>query len=616
MTAQGFDRAAALPGFRVMARPSPGVVMSRSGVGRRVGRQVFLPVAVLLLAGLALIGAGATRVWTEATFASATSAGGNTFGTGTWAAAPCYTPAITADSPWLWYRLGEASGTVANDSSARASAGTYRAGVSVPNAGAFTCGTDTSALFAGPTGHVSSSVTGADAWSGVAPLPAARYFGAAATDASGRIYNIGGVDSAGAPTARVDRFDPAAGTWTTVAPLSIPRAYLAAAVDASGRIYAIGGDILGYPSGQVERFDPATGTWTTLAQMSTDRGGMAAATDTSGRIYAIGGVGGGGAPGQVDRYDPATNTWATLAPLSTAKSFLAAATDASGRIYAIGGQVAGSAVATVQRFDPAAGTWATLAPLSTARSYLAAAADASGRIYAIGGQVAGSAVATVQRFDPAAGTWATLAPLSTARSYLAAAADASGRIYAIGGQVAGSAVATVQRFDPAPKWTGSFSEEVWFKTSSTAGGRLMGFGDAQTGTSAKTDRNLYMSTTGKVLFGVATGTNAKTSITSPLSYNDGLWHLATATMNPSTGKGMTLYVDGQVVASNTTTLVSFIAAGYWRVGHDTLAGWASAPATYFFSGQMQDAAVYAKTLTPAQVLSHYDARTPKPISPA
>ncbi|MGV8847823.1 kelch repeat-containing protein [Tessaracoccus sp.] len=599
MTAQGFDRAAALPGFRVMARPSPGVVMSRSGVGRRVGRQVFLPVAVLLLAGLALIGAGATRVWTEATFASATSAGGNTFGTGIWA--PCYTPTISADKPSLWYRMGDPAGaTVATDSSGASRNGTYQAGVTVPSAGALTCGADTSALFAGPSGHVSAAAPAADVWSVVVPLPTARSNLAAATDASGRVYAIGG--TTGSITRVVERFDPVAGTWTTLAPLPTARYSLAAAADASGRIYAIGG-YDGSITGRVDRYDPAAGTWTTLAPLPTARYGLAAAADASGRIYAIGGYN-GAATGVVDRFDPAAGTWTTLAPLPTARYYLAAATDASGRVYVIGGYN-GAFSGRVDRFDPAAGTWTTLAPLPTARNDLAAATDASGRIYAIGGYN-GAATGVVDRFDPAAGTWTTLAPLPTARYYLAAATDASGRVYVIGGNT-GTITGRVDRYDPAAAWTGSFSAEVWFKTASVAGGRLLGFGNAATGTSAATDRNLYLNDTGQLVFGVNPG--VKTSITSPLTYNDNIWHLATATMSATAGVGMALYVDGAQVAADTATVSSSVTAGFWRVGYDTLTGWPTAPTNSFFTGNLDEAAFYAKTLTTPQVLAHYSARS-------
>ncbi len=37
-----------------------------------------------------------------------------------------------------------------------------------------------------------------------------------------------------------------------------------------------------------------------------------------------------------------------------------------------------------------------------------------------------------------------------------------------------------------------YSEELWFKTATTAGGKLIGFGDAKSGLSNNYDRHLYM----------------------------------------------------------------------------------------------------------------------------
>jgi len=52
-----------------------------------------------------------------------------------------------------------------------------------------------------------------------------------------------------------------------------------------------------------------------------------------------------------------------------------------------------------------------------------------------------------------------------------------------------------------------YSEEMWFKTTTTTGGLLMGFGSAASGaTSASRDRLVYMGNNGRVYFGVYPGT--------------------------------------------------------------------------------------------------------------
>ncbi|MBN9239905.1 MAG: signal peptidase I [Micrococcales bacterium 70-64] len=148
----------------------------------------------------------------------------------------------------------------------------------------------------------------------------------------------------------------------------------------------------------------------------------------------------------------------------------------------------------------------------------------------------------------------------------------------------------------------TFSAEVWFKTT-VASGKLIGFGNSNNGTSSQFDRHIYLSTTGQLVFGVYNGgTNV---ITSPLAYTNGAWHHVVATMSPSAG--MSLYVDGALVASSATFTVPENTTGYWRVGYDSLSGWPSTGTNYYFTGQMRWAAAYSIALTPAQVAAHYNA---------
>lgn len=150
-----------------------------------------------------------------------------------------------------------------------------------------------------------------------------------------------------------------------------------------------------------------------------------------------------------------------------------------------------------------------------------------------------------------------------------------------------------------------FSVEVWFKTTTTSGGRLIGLGNARTGASTSTDRQLYLDNSGHVVFGVKPGGTVKT-VASAVTYNDGGWHLADATLSAS---GMALYVDGQQVAADSTVTAAQNYTGYWRVGYDSLAGWGSTtPTHYYLSGSVADAAVYTTALSATQVGAHYAAR--------
>ena len=141
-----------------------------------------------------------------------------------------------------------------------------------------------------------------------------------------------------------------------------------------------------------------------------------------------------------------------------------------------------------------------------------------------------------------------------------------------------------------------YSEELWFNTTTTQGGKLIGFGDQQSGNSSNYDRHVYMTADGRLNFGVWTGTT--NIITSPQSYNDGKWHYMVATQGPD---GMTLYVDGQAVASGSQTQAQPY-TGYWRVGGDT--SWAD---SNYFAGTIDEVAVYSSELSPSTVAAHYSA---------
>ncbi|WP_235425974.1 LamG domain-containing protein [Clavibacter michiganensis] len=147
----------------------------------------------------------------------------------------------------------------------------------------------------------------------------------------------------------------------------------------------------------------------------------------------------------------------------------------------------------------------------------------------------------------------------------------------------------------------TFSTEVWFKTT-VKGGKLIGFGNSQTGSSSAYDRHTYISTTGQLAFGTYNG--GYQTITSAANVADGAWHHVVATMSP--GTGMTLYLDGARVAGNTGFTAPESNTGFWRIGYDNLSGWPNAGSNYFV-GSMRFAAVYKTALTAAQVKAHSDA---------
>ncbi|MEU3725486.1 DNRLRE domain-containing protein [Streptomyces sp. NPDC031705] len=145
----------------------------------------------------------------------------------------------------------------------------------------------------------------------------------------------------------------------------------------------------------------------------------------------------------------------------------------------------------------------------------------------------------------------------------------------------------------------TYSIETWFKTGTTRGGKLVGFGNQQINGSSQYDKHIYMTNDGRLVYGVYTG--ATRTITTAAAYNDDRWHHVVATQGPG---GMTLYVDGaQKGTLNVTTHENF--AGYWRTGFDGLGGWPDRPADEHWAGRLDETAVYPGVLSAAQVQHHF-----------
>lgn len=196
------------------------------------------------------------------------------------------------------------------------------------------------------------------------------------------------------------------------------------------------------------------------------------------------------------------------------------------------------------------------------------------------------------------------------------ATDVSGTNH---GTLQGSPTSTTDRFDISGKayaFNGSsqyvstthsyanpnnFTISIWFKTTTTTGGKLIGFGVNQTGSSYQYDRHLYMNNAGQIYFGVYP--NTVRTVQSSASYNDGNWHMATATLSSS--NGMVLYMDGAQVGADPTTTSAENYTGYWRIGYDNNNGWTSQPSSFYFSGTLDDALVYSRALTPSEVNTLY-----------
>ncbi|QIK84194.1 PKD domain-containing protein [Sanguibacter sp. HDW7] len=228
----------------------------------------------------------------------------------------------------------------------------------------------------------------------------------------------------------------------------------------------------------------------------------------------------------------------------------------------------------------------------------------SGSLGAYASAVLDDGPSSYWRMDDASGT--TVVDTVGSRNLTARAGVGTGAATALTGQegsartLSGSSTswAAATTAEPAPI---EFSVEAWFRTSSSRGGRIVGFGSSSTGSSGTNDRHVYVDSQGRVVFGVAT--YGRSTVVSPASYTDGQWHHVAATM--SQRDGLALYVDGRLVGSRDDIRTGDAYNGVWRVGGDSLSGWPSVPTSSSLTGDVDEVAVYdGRVLTPAQVRDH------------
>ena len=160
-----------------------------------------------------------------------------------------------------------------------------------------------------------------------------------------------------------------------------------------------------------------------------------------------------------------------------------------------------------------------------------------------------------------------------------------------------TAVATSKLLSGAQK----YSLSLWFQsTTSTSSGLLIGFGDSQSGASSNYDRQIYLTSSGQLVFDNYNGSYQAVSSPSS-SYNDGNWHNVVGALDNS---GQYLYVDGVLVASSTNNAAKNY-NGYWHIGHGNLSGVPSAPTNYYYSGLVEDARIYNRSLSASEIADLY-----------
>lgn len=168
----------------------------------------------------------------------------------------------------------------------------------------------------------------------------------------------------------------------------------------------------------------------------------------------------------------------------------------------------------------------------------------------------------------------------------------------------GSAVLTTGSADsvvasPGMTTSAAFSSEAWFKTDTTSGGKLIGYEDTATGSGSNYDKQVYMTNAGNLIFGVYA--NGPQTVTTPGTYNDNAWHHVVAVQDSG---GMKLYVDGALTGTNGTS-VNQAFPGFWRAGGGNLDSWPEQPSNNYFTGNLDEVAVYPFGLSAGEVSTHY-----------
>ncbi|MDQ1651830.1 MAG: hypothetical protein QOI35_1030, partial [Cryptosporangiaceae bacterium] len=145
--------------------------------------------------------------------------------------------------------------------------------------------------------------------------------------------------------------------------------------------------------------------------------------------------------------------------------------------------------------------------------------------------------------------------------------------------------------------------EGWVKTTTTAGTKVVGFENAQTGTGAThADLQLWLGTDGKPRFGNYTGSVAEVAASS-VAVNDGIWHYLVGTRNSGTNM-LTLYVDGTSQGTSATSGRDTY-SGYLRIGSYSNSAWASG-ANGYFAGSVDEVRVKGTFHDAAWITTNYN----------
>jgi|GEM_PF-2172616 len=160
----------------------------------------------------------------------------------------------------------------------------------------------------------------------------------------------------------------------------------------------------------------------------------------------------------------------------------------------------------------------------------------------------------------------------------------------------------------------TLSFETWFQTS--AGGVIL----AQTNNVAPPSNPggwvpaIYVDTTGRVRASIFWHNGTGNQIVTPTAYNDGKWHYLVDVYDQGIEK---LYLDGVLIGQQTFAEFAYSGAYAYFLGTGYTGGaWANGNGTwYYFNGNLDEAALYPRALDLEHIAWHYAlGRQPEPAT--
>ena len=159
-----------------------------------------------------------------------------------------------------------------------------------------------------------------------------------------------------------------------------------------------------------------------------------------------------------------------------------------------------------------------------------------------------------------------------------------------------------------------WSYQIWFKTNALTGG-LMGK-SITAGTPGRWSMHFSTASAGllRVIFHGSAGINLDANEKpGEGTWNDGTWHNATVTCDRS--GLMTLYMDGAY--NNSISIATQVTANLQSTGHFYIGAYGDALGTspntaLYFNGSLDEARVWSKCLTAAEVAANWDTQISSP----